>query len=118
VLIAGPIPPAPSELLGSKRFLDLLESLKGEFDFIFIDAPPILMVTDAVLIVQAADGVVFIVRAGVTRMPFVRRAFEFLAGSRNKVLGIVLNAMDVRSAEYKTTYGYYGDQKYYGDKDE
>jgi capsular exopolysaccharide synthesis family protein len=118
VLTAGPIPPAPSELLGSKRFVNLLESLKSEFDFIFIDAPPILMVTDAVLVAQSTDGIVFIVRAGVTRRAFVRRALELLGGSRNKLLGIVLNALDVHSTEYRTNYGYYGDQKYYGDSHE
>jgi capsular exopolysaccharide synthesis family protein len=104
----------PSELLGSMKFRSLLESLKGQFDFIFIDAPPILVVTDAVLIAQAVEGVILVVKSGVTRRFFLRRVFELLDSSRNKMLGIVLNAVDVRSSEYNSSYGYYGDRNYYG----
>jgi capsular exopolysaccharide synthesis family protein len=114
VLTAGPVPPMPSELLGSMKFRSLLESLKGQFDFIFIDAPPILVVTDAVLIAQAVEGVILVVKSGVTRRFFLRRVFELLDSSRNKMLGIVLNAVDVRSSEYNSSYGYYGDRNYYG----
>jgi capsular exopolysaccharide synthesis family protein len=114
ILTAGPIPPMPSELLGSKKFVSLLESLKSEFDFIFIDAPPILVVTDAVVIAQSVDGVILVVKSGVTRRFFLRRTFELLGASRNRVLGIALNAVDVRSSEYNSSYGYYGDRNYYG----
>ena len=114
ILTAGPIPPMPSELLGSKKFVSLLESLKTHFDFIFIDAPPILVVTDAVVIAQAVDGVILVVKSGVTRRFFLRRVFDLLGASRNKVLGVTLNAVDVRSSEYNSSYGYYGDRNYYG----
>lgn len=118
ILTAGPIPPMPSELLGSKKFVSLLESLKSEFDFIFIDAPPILVVTDAVVIAQFVDGVILVVKSGVTRRFFLRRTFELLGASRNKMLGIALNAVDVRSSEYNSSYGYYGDRNYYGNKND
>jgi capsular exopolysaccharide synthesis family protein len=118
VLTAGPIPPMPSELLGSKKFLSLLETLKSQFDFIFIDAPPILVVTDAVLIAQAVEGVILVVKSGVTRRFFLRRVFDLLDVSRNKMLGIVLNAVDVRSSEYNSSYGYYGDRNYYGNSND
>jgi capsular exopolysaccharide synthesis family protein len=118
VMTAGPVPPTPSELLGSAKFAQLLETLKGEFDFIFIDAPPILMVTDAVLIGQLVDGIVLVVRANVTRRAYLRRVFDLLATSRKRVLGLILNAADMRSAEYRSAYGYYGDSNYYRDNDE
>jgi len=118
ILTAGPIPPMPSELLGSKKFLSLLEGLKSKFDFIFIDAPPILVVTDAVILAQTVDAVVLVAKSGVTRRFFLRRVFELLGSSRNKVLGITLNAVDVRSSEYNSSYGYYGDRNYYGNSND
>ena len=118
VITSGPVPPAPSELLGSKRFVDMLRSLENDFDFIFIDGPPILMVTDSVLIGQLVDGIVLVVRSGVTRQVFLRRVLDLLSASRQKLLGIVLNAADVSSAEYRSMYGYYGDGTYYRQNDE
>jgi capsular exopolysaccharide synthesis family protein len=118
VMTAGPIPPTPSELLGSQKFAQILARLRDEYDFIFIDAPPILMVTDAVLIAQLVDGVVLVARAGVTRRTFLLRVLDLMAGSRRKVLGVILNAADMRSAEYRSAYGYYGDTQYYRNDDE
>ena len=118
VLTSGPLPPTPSELLGSARFGELLETLKSSFDFIFIDAPPTLMVTDSVLIAQQVDGIVLIIRAGITRRAYLRRALELLSSSRHKLLGVILNAADLRSAEYGSAYKYYGDRTYYGDSNE
>jgi Mrp family chromosome partitioning ATPase len=60
------------------------------------------------------DGVILVVKSGVTRRFFLRRVFDLLGASRNKVLGVTLNAVDVRSSEYNSSYGYYGDRNYYG----
>ncbi len=118
VLTAGPVPPMPSELLGSPKFTQLVKSLQSEYDFIFIDAPPILMVTDAVLIARSTDAAVLVIRAGVTRRAAVRRVLETLGPTRNKLLGVILNAVDLRSPDYNSAYGYYGDNSYYVDGDQ
>lgn len=118
IMTAGPIPPDPSELLSSKRFGEVLRQLEENFDFVFIDAPPVLMVTDPVVMAQNVDGVVLVIRAGVTRRSFLRRALDLLASSRSKVLGAVLNAADVHSSEYNAAYGYYGDRSYYHESNE
>lgn len=117
VLTSGPVPPTPAELLGSKAFAEVLDHLKERYDFIFIDAPPLNLVTDAVLVAQVADGIVLVVRAGVTRRVYLRQALHFLSGTRRNMLGVVLNAVDVNSSQYGAYYGYYGDKSYYGDKD-
>lgn len=64
VLACGPIPPNPSELLGSKRMQDLLDEVKDKYDYILLDMPPILAVTDAVVMASKVDGVVLIIRSG------------------------------------------------------
>ncbi|WP_160114950.1 GumC family protein [Bryocella elongata] len=117
VMTSGPVPPAPSELLGSPRFVKLLEQMKKEYDYVFIDSPPVLLVTDAVLTSTLVDGVILVVRSGVTRRTPLRRALEQLAPSRNRLLGLILNAADIESSEFGGGYKYYGDSTYYEDSD-
>jgi len=106
LLPAGPHPANPAELLGSKRFADLLAEFKREFDYIFIDSPPILAVTDAQLISPLTDGYVLVVRAKKTPKGFLQRSLSLMRASKTPALGIVLNAFDVSSMSYSES-GYY-----------
>lgn len=116
LLPAGPHPPNPSELLGSKRFADLLADLRLHFDYIFIDSPPVLLVTDAQLIAPRTDGYVLVVRANKTCKRFVVRSLAMMHSTNAGVLGLVVNAFKSHSAAY-SAYGYYGKGNgYYADE--
>jgi succinoglycan biosynthesis transport protein ExoP len=117
LLPAGISPPNPAELIGSLRWDDLLKLLRSRYDFIFIDSPPILLVTDAVILSSKADGTIVVVRSGTTTRTVLSRIAEWMDRSTGRQLGIVLNAVDTRSVEYRYSYGYYGDAEYYGGKD-
>jgi polysaccharide biosynthesis transport protein len=105
ILPAGPIPPQPAELLGSAVMKDYIARWRNEFDHVIIDTPPCLSVTDAVLLSPEADRVILVARAGRTTKPAVRHACDVLLQVNARVMGIVLNAFNLRSA-----HGYY----YYG----
>lgn len=107
LLPAGPDPPNPSELLGSKRFADLLAELRTHFDYIFIDSPPVLLVTDAQLISPLVDGYVLVLQSAKTTKRFLERCLSMMRTSKAPPLGIVMNALNVRSAGY-SGYEYYG----------
>lgn len=95
VLPAGLIPPNPAELLGSKRYLDLLEELAGSYDWVVIDAPPVMAVTDATVIAAGASGVVFVVGSEMTPRRNAQIAVEQLLGVRARIAGAVLNRVKV-----------------------
>jgi polysaccharide biosynthesis transport protein len=92
LLPCGPIPPNPSELLASERMRELMERLRGSFDYVVIDTPPTLAVTDATVAGTLADGVVLCVRSGRVDRRDAVRALDRLTLSEIKVLGAVLNA--------------------------
>jgi protein-tyrosine kinase len=99
----GTLPPNPAELLASTRMQALLEHLEGEYDTVIFDAPPLNVVTDAAVIGSRTDGVVVVVRAGVTDRAAVRYAFEQLTSVRARVLGCVLNDVDTKRDTYYGT---------------
>jgi polysaccharide biosynthesis transport protein len=105
ILASGPVPPFPTEMLGSQVMTDLLEKLKGMYTHIVIDSPPLLSVTDGVVLAREADAVVLIVRHGKSSKHIVRRARDLLLRAGAPLTGIALNAVDLNSPEY---YGYYG----------
>jgi len=117
LLPAGISPPNPADLLGSHRFDDLLTHLRETYDLVILDSPPILLVTDAVVLTAKADGLILVIRSGVTTQPVLARVSEVLHRSPGHMLGLVLNAVDTRSIEYYYSYGYYGGSKYYGEED-
>ena len=96
----GTLPPNPAELLASTRMQALLEHLDGEYDAVIFDAPPLNIVTDAAVLGARTDGVVLVVRAGVTDRGAVRFAFDQLTAVRAHVLGCVLNDVDVKRERY------------------
>lgn len=112
VLTAGPIPPNPSELLNSKRMLNFLKAVEPMYDLVLIDVPPLLEVTDTQVLSDKLDGIVLVVRAGVTQKAGVARAVEMLKISKARLLGYVLNDADSEDAAYGYGYGYgYGDEE-------
>jgi capsular exopolysaccharide synthesis family protein len=105
VLAAGRIPPNPSELIGSQRFRDFLASLHDHFDWVVVDSPPVMAVTDAALAAHSASGVLFVVGAEMTSRHAAKRALEQLEQVRAKLVGAVLNKVDLeRNAYYYSQY--------------
>ena len=115
LLPSGPLPPNPSEILGSSRMEFLLESLQNMFDVVIIDSPPILPASDALLISPHTDGVLLVVKAGFLNRDMVQKAVEQLQLAQANLLGVVLNDVDINKAGYSGYYqkyyrGYYGEQ--------
>ena len=122
LLLAGPLPPLPSELLGSKQMEDLLQELRGLYDFICIDTPPVLTVTDASVVGRLADAAVLVVRYGEARRQVIARCIELLQRSGTNLLGVALNMVDFGAPEYSDYYGrqyynYYGPREVEGEKE-
>ncbi len=112
VLPAGPTPLNPSEMLASPRMRDLLANLSSQFDYLIIDTPPVLSVTDAVLVSKLADSTLLVIRAGVTGKAALRRVYDVLAHVDARVMGVILNAADFTEPDryyYGGRYGGYYD---------
>ncbi|MBM7606280.1 capsular exopolysaccharide synthesis family protein [Metabacillus crassostreae] len=107
VLSSGPIPPNPSELLGSKGMIALLEQAKDEYDIVILDTPPVLAVTDAQILSNVADGVVLVVSSGKTEVDSAKKAKELLESAKAKIMGVVLNNKKVQDSQH---YYYYGEK--------
>lgn len=107
ILPAGPTPPNPGELLASNSFDELMTALKEEYDYIIIDTPPINIVSDAVVVAPRTDGIVLIVRDKTTYHDEFKRAVTSIEFANIKILGVVLNAVDINSGDkYKYKYRY------------
>lgn len=109
VLTSGPIPPNPSELLGSQRMRDLIHELEAEADLVIVDIPPILAVTDSSLVANITSAVLLVVRAHKTQFEAARRALEQLRSVQARVLGVVLNGVRVNDSEGYYYYYYVSD---------
>jgi capsular exopolysaccharide synthesis family protein len=115
LLPAGQSPLNPAELLGSERMRDALELLCQQFKYVIIDAPPVLGFTDSVLLSTFAEGTVFVIRAGKTVRDAAQKAVRMLNAVNAKILGVVLNNIDLHS----NGYSYYQDyHDYYHRKSE
>jgi capsular exopolysaccharide synthesis family protein len=116
VITAGRTPPNPSELLSSERMTHLIANLeKGPFDWVLIDTPPVLAVTDAVIIAQKVKGVVFVIGSEMTRRVHAERALETLQSGTVRGVGAVLNRVDFeRNKYYYSRYYGYQYKNYYG----
>ncbi|HEY6121520.1 MAG TPA: polysaccharide biosynthesis tyrosine autokinase [Pyrinomonadaceae bacterium] len=110
LLSSGAIPPNPAELLASEQMRHLLQVAGQSFKYIVIDSPPIASFTDGVLIASNVDGVLLVVQGGKTSRQVVKRTRQMLFEIGAKVIGVVLNKVDVRSDDY---YYYHHDVKYY-----
>jgi capsular exopolysaccharide synthesis family protein len=108
VLPAGTPPPNPAELLASANMRDVLNKLSQEYDHVVVDTPPSLSVTDAVVLSPRADAVVLVIRSGQTTKQALRRSRDILAQVNAKVVGVLLNAVDLSSPDYYYYYEYQG----------
>jgi capsular exopolysaccharide synthesis family protein len=107
VLTSGPIPPNPSELLGSKKMRALVKDLEQIFDVILLDSPPVVAVTDAQVLSTLCQGVILVASYGSTQKIGLVRAKDLLKKVEANILGVVINKVHEKNDHY-----YYG--KYYG----
>ena len=109
LLPCGPIPPNPAELISSERMRNLLQTLAERYDHILIDSPPLIHVTDPVILSSLVDGVILVVHGGKSTRAIAQRARQELATVGAKVFGVVLNNVDMRREGYDEYYY----QRYY-----
>ena len=121
LLPSGTIPPNPTELLAEPRFKELVEQMRTQYDYIFIDCPPIDIVADTQIIEKLADRTIFVVRAGLLERDMLPELQRFYDEKRFKNMAIVLNGTEGGTGRYGYRYGYkygyqygYGNKSYYG----
>ena len=109
---SGPIPPNPSEILASKRLVEVIEKLKEAFDYILIDAPPVGVVTDAAVLSRVTDGFIVVAAIGVTNKEGVKMALDTLRNVNANIIGVVANnaPLTKRSGYYYYYSAYEEDQ--------
>jgi len=109
VLTCGPIPPSPPELLGSARFVDLIEQLRESYDWVLVDSPPAASLADTTQLVAAVDMVILVVQHYRTDRDMVRKTLQRLQAIQTPIVGAVLNNVDFDRAYHKDYYyaGYY-----------
>ncbi|SDA25297.1 capsular exopolysaccharide family [Ruminococcus sp. YE71] len=114
VLTSGPIPPNPSEMLGSERMKKMLSDLSSRYDYIIIDTPPINIVTDALTLSDSIAGVVLVAMSGVTTVDSYKQAVEAVEFANGTILGSVITNVPAGTGRHsyknygKLGYGYYG----------
>lgn len=109
MIFAGPVPPNPAELLGSKRFASFISGVRKIYDYVIIDTPPLGSVIDSAIVSQNCDAAILVIASGMISYKFARMVKEQLEKADCKILGVVLNKVDMKNNKY---YGkYYG--KYY-----
>lgn len=114
VVFSGVVPPNPSELLGNEIFASLVKALRTTYDYVIIDTPPLGSVTDAAVVATKCDGAVFVISAHTISYKFAQKSVEQLKKTGIKILGTVLNKVDLSGDSYYGKYygNYYG--RYYG----
>jgi polysaccharide biosynthesis transport protein len=117
IVPAGPTPPFPAELLGSKRMKDLIAKWSAHYDFVIIDSPSLLAVTDAAVLAKNADLTLLVVRHEQSTRKSVERAWQRLRSDPESRVGLVLNAVNRGSTAYDEYFGSYGNS-YYGERKE
>ncbi len=107
LMTAGRAVPNPTDVFDADGISKMLDELKFYYDLIILDSAPVLPVSDPMLLGAKVDGILLVVKAGVTQKEIVQRSLEIMGGSRDKFLGIVMNNVD-HSLPYYYDYGYYG----------
>jgi capsular exopolysaccharide synthesis family protein len=115
VMPSGPVPPNPSELLGSVRLGKFLELLREKFDVIILDCTPLIAVTDATVLATQVDGVILVIKSGATRRKILQRGVKQLRDVQATIIGAVLNQVNVKNSSYYYA-SYYA--HYYGEKED
>lgn len=118
ILPIGTVPPNPTELLEDSKLSMLIEALRPEYDYIFIECPPVDIVADAQIIEKWADRTIFVVRSGLLDRSMLSELENMYTGKRFKNLSMILNGTESTGGRYGYRYGYhYGYASYYGSKD-
>lgn len=112
ILTSGPIPPNPSELLGTKKMKSLVKDFEEHYDFVFIDAPPVGMLTDAQLLATIAGGVILVAASGIVTTEALKYSKQLLENVKANIVGVILNKLEKESNEF-----YYYNYSYYEDKE-
>ncbi len=116
VLAAGELPPNPAELLGSQKMQDLLGLMTQRADIVLVDSPPVLPVTDAVVLAREVDAVLLIATAGETRRVTLQQSVGALRQVSANIIGIILNRVSTVRGGYYYYYQYSGHYRYENDK--
>lgn len=111
-LTGGVIPPNPSDLLGSEQMKNVLQRAKEQYDYVLIDTPPVMPVTDALIVSRFVDGMILVIASAEIKVEMARDVKNQLVNAGANILGVVLNK--VRSEHHGYGYGYY---YYYGSKE-
>lgn len=106
ILTAGSIPPNPSEMLSSNRMKVFMEKVREEYDYVFIDTPPIGMVTDAGILSAFVDGTILVVKSDLVDIKDLQESKKKLVSVNTNILGVILNGNKVKKDDYY--YSYYG----------
>ena len=114
ITVAGTLSPDPTSILDSEQFEQFIENVRDMFDYVIIDAPPLGVVIDAVIIGKYTDGAVIVIEQGVIKRKIVQDVIKQLKRGEVRILGAVLNKVDERigaygNYEYKYSYSYYGE---------
>jgi polysaccharide biosynthesis transport protein len=107
LLSSGSLPPNPSELISSHRMVEIIQTLEAQYEVVFLDAPPSLVVTDANVLANHADGVILVIRPSTTKRAAIKYTIEQLAQVKANIVGVVLNGVDVKKSRYGYYRGYY-----------
>lgn len=104
MIFTGPVPPNPAEILASNTFKEFVEDLSKEYDYVFIDTPPVGLFTDASLVSTISDGVVFVIKSSDTKREEISLALENLKKVDAHILGAVLTHMPMKDKKYGNYY--------------
>ena len=104
LIASGPLPPNPSEILGSNKMDMLLNNLKTTADYVIIDSPPVLAVSDACVLASKVDGIILVLGAGIVRAEMAQQTKESLERAKGRLLGVMINRIKMEPNSY---YGYY-----------
>lgn len=107
IIFAGPMPPNPSELLEEEAFRELLAEVRGYYDYIIIDTPPVGSVIDAAIIAKESDGAVLVIESERVSYKVAQKSMEQLEKTGCKILGAVLNKVNIEKNKYYGKYDYY-----------
>lgn len=110
LLASGPIPPNPSELLGSDRMSELITYLKDKFTYVIFDVSPVIAVTDACVLASKLDGVVLVLDTSTIRPEMAQKAKELLLKAKGQLLGVLLNRIEIQE-DHSAYYYYYAEEQ-------
>ena len=110
VLTSGPIPPNPAEILNAERTRSLWPQLLEQYDYVLVDSPPLLAVTDAAVLSTQVDGVLMVVSSQVTKKEMAKEAKEQLVKANARIIGVILNQVKLSKQDYQYYYYYYSEK--------